>query len=34
MISSGGSAMLTMMIAFGLVFSIALNRRLVIPRAV
>lgn len=32
MISYGGSAMLTMMIAFGFIFSVAVNRKLVIPR--
>jgi len=33
LISYGGSAMLTVMTAMGLVFSAALNRRLIIPRA-
>lgn len=32
MISYGGSAMLTMMVAFGFIFSVAVNRKLVIPR--
>lgn len=32
MISYGGSAMLTMMIAFGLIFSVAIHREIVIPR--
>lgn len=34
MISYGGSAMLTMMAAFGLIFSVALNRKIAIPRSV
>ncbi len=32
MISYGGSAMLTMMVSFGLILSVSLNRKLVIPR--
>ncbi|WP_281301944.1 MULTISPECIES: rod shape-determining protein RodA [unclassified Iodidimonas] len=32
MISYGGSAMLTMLTAFGLIFSVSLNRKLVIPK--
>ena len=32
LVSYGGSAMLTMMIAYGLILSVALNRRLSIPR--
>lgn len=32
MVSYGGSAMLTMMVSFGLILSVSLNRKLVIPR--
>lgn len=32
MISYGGSAMLTMMVSFGLILSVSLNRKLAIPR--
>lgn len=32
LVSYGGSAMLTMMVAYGLILSVALNRRLSIPR--
>ncbi|GER07553.1 rod shape-determining protein RodA [Iodidimonas muriae] len=34
MVSYGGSAMLTMLVAFGLIFSISLNRKLAIPRGI
>ncbi|GEQ97865.1 rod shape-determining protein RodA [Iodidimonas gelatinilytica] len=34
MISYGGSAMLTMLVAFGLIFAVSLNRKLAIPRGI